>query len=206
MEARTMIVYAGVIVVGLGSAGFHGTLLHFWQQGDETPMILTAVVYCYNLMFLDPQYEQKHPTLEKVFRYGGIAFCAVWTVVHNYMRFVIIFQLFFGAIAASCGALIFPIVYHCKDKAATSVGLVYLVSMFAATACWLADSHLCDALHQSGRNPQFHAWWHILSGLSTFSGANFLSYMRAYNLGQHPKFARGWIPFVPLLKISHRQE
>ena len=201
-----MMVYAGVVVVGLGSAGFHGTLLHFWQQGDETPMILTAVVYCYNLMFLDPQYEQKHRRLELAFRYGGILFCLVWTVVHNYVRFVLVFQLFFGAIAAVCAALIAPIVYNCEDKAASSVGWVYMVSMFAATACWLADSHLCDALHRSGKNPQFHAWWHLLSGLCTYSGANFLSYMRALNLGQKPRVTTGFIPFIPLLKLSHRPE
>ena len=38
-EARFQGVYIGVIVIGLGSAAFHATLLKVAQQCDETPMI-----------------------------------------------------------------------------------------------------------------------------------------------------------------------
>ena len=41
LEPRFQLLYLGVIVIGLGSAAFHGTLSFHGQQADENPMICT---------------------------------------------------------------------------------------------------------------------------------------------------------------------
>ena len=42
-ERRFVVTYANIALVGAGSVAFHGTLTHVGQQGDETPMIFSAV-------------------------------------------------------------------------------------------------------------------------------------------------------------------
>ena len=42
-----------------------------------------------------------------------------------------------------------------------------LLAFLLAFALWLADLHLCAPLRRLPANPQLHAWWHVLCGVST---------------------------------------
>ena len=47
-EMRYIAVSSSLLLVGLGSAAFHGTLTHVGQQGDETPMVIANWSICTN--------------------------------------------------------------------------------------------------------------------------------------------------------------
>lgn len=40
---RFVLMFAGIMIIGIGSSCFHGTLTHSGQQGDETPMVTPMV-------------------------------------------------------------------------------------------------------------------------------------------------------------------
>ena len=55
-EKRFHAVYFGVIVIGLGSAAFHATLLKVAQQCDETPMIWSCLCWLY--LLYEPEWAE----------------------------------------------------------------------------------------------------------------------------------------------------
>ena len=49
LETRFIVLSIGSVLVSLGSALFHGTLLYSFQMADELPMIFTMCVWNYAL-------------------------------------------------------------------------------------------------------------------------------------------------------------
>jgi hypothetical protein len=52
-EPRTLAAFFGMAVVGVGSVGFHATLLHSMQWADELPMVWTNSVMVYMILAID---------------------------------------------------------------------------------------------------------------------------------------------------------
>ena len=63
LERRFIVANFTLVIIGLGSAAFHGTLTHIGQQGDETPMVIGSVNWLWCLRFMDPAFEKRHPDL-----------------------------------------------------------------------------------------------------------------------------------------------
>ena len=213
LEWRFAACHLGVAIIGLGSAAFHGTLTHVGQQGDETPMILGISCWLWALAFNDPEFEARHPTLQRVSVAAAVAFNLLFAATHYVYRFTTSFQLLTAAmITTGIARLITHEYRRCADPAALCVGRTcYIGSGGLALLLWLCDQHFCVALHSlpAGlRNPQFHAWWHILMGVMSYCGPTFLGYARAVNLGGKPaiRFALGVLPYVdPRPKESSRR-
>jgi len=170
---RFQFLYAGVGAIGVGSAWFHGLLSHAGQQGDETPMIWTIVTWVYCLLFIDPDTEKAHPTLQRVVGVAAVLFCAAWAVVHYMYSFVLVFQGTFGAFVAVGLVMIYREWKKCDNPAARRLGVLYVVTLAFAFTLWNVDQIFCTGLHALPGglpNPQFHAWWHVIV-VSEFSGA-----------------------------------
>ena len=67
----------------------------------------------------------------------------------------------------------------CTEPAVLRLGRFwYMLTATTAFVLWLCDQHFCAALYAlpAGlRNPQFHAWWHVLMGVNSYLGPTFLS-------------------------------
>ena len=201
MELRFALCHLCSMVIGFGSAAFHGTLTHVGQQGDETPMVFFCCVSIMCLIFLKPSTEKiwggrLFPfacVLATIFAFG-------FAVIHYYLRFILVFQ---GFITLCFFFTVYNLRPHqkaCADPAAHRLGLhYYLGPAFLSFVLWNIDSQFCEHLHEmSLPNPQFHAWWHIGCGIYTYAGTTFVTFQRQVYLGKFPvlRYACGIIPYV----------
>ncbi|RLN02108.1 hypothetical protein BBI17_002219 [Phytophthora kernoviae] len=180
-EPRFHLQFIGVMVTGFGSAMFHGTLQHVYQQCDETPMVWSILVWIYIVYNNEvKQLPFKHAD------YCVMAFLttigAIFTVVHAIYRFTTMFQLFFGLLAVLTCARLCMHYMEVKDPCARAVARSYVSLSLIGFAFWMMDYHLCHTMRSLPVNPQGHAWWHIFMGISSYYGPIFMQYVRMEQL------------------------
>eukprot|EP00750_Incisomonas_marina_P022030 INCI4827.2.p1 GENE.INCI4827.2~~INCI4827.2.p1 ORF type:complete len:291 (-),score=14.41 INCI4827.2:374-1246(-) len=182
-ENRFVAVYFGVAAIGLGSAMFHGCLSHVGQQGDETPMIWTILSWLYCLICMEPQYEEAHPRWCKFLAYAFTGIGVAWAIIHYEFSFVLAFQMFFGFITVLALGFLSREYSKCSDEPARRVCRWYVGCLFIAFFFWNIDQQFCEILNSLPYglpNPQFHAWWHVLVGISSYCGPTFLVFQRTF--------------------------
>mmetsp|Transcript_28187 Transcript_28187/g.60609 ORF Transcript_28187/g.60609 Transcript_28187/m.60609 type:complete len:310 (-) Transcript_28187:227-1156(-) len=203
LELRFVLFHAAIMVIGLGSAAFHGTLTHIGQQGDETPMVFGSALWVWGLAFRDPAFEARHPALGARCAWAALALCFVFAAVHYYYRFTAVFQILILTITFVAVYMVSREWKKCTDAAAMRVGYRYYnLAGWTALALWICDQHFCVHLHAlpgGMPNPQFHAWWHFLMAVNMQCGSVFLAFQRATLSGHQPemRFAcGGMLPYV----------
>lgn len=205
LETRFVLAYLGTALVGFGSALFHGTLTHVAQQGDETPMVIGVAIWLWALAFQDPAFEARHPTLLRHSPWVVSLLVSAFACLHYVMRFTVGFQVMIASLVLIG---IWRVSYEwarCTDATALWIGRrCYVGSGILAFALWNVDCHFCATLHDGLpgglRNPQFHAWWHMLMAVMCYSGPTFLAYERLVRLGAKPtiRYALGVLPYVAI--------
>ncbi|CEG40964.1 alkaline phytoceramidase [Plasmopara halstedii] len=185
-EPRFHLQFLGVMITGFGSAMFHGTLQHVYQQCDETPMVWSILVWNY-IVYTDE--IQKIP-LKNAESYV-IAFLtligAVFTVLHAIFRFTTAFQVFFGVFAISACLRLCVHYTNIKDSRARAVAQSYVAFGLIGLVFWLMDYHYCQVVRNLPVNPQGHAWWHIFMGVSSYHGPIFMQYVRMEQLKRNAR-------------------
>ncbi|XP_077449016.1 alkaline ceramidase 3 isoform X2 [Stigmatopora argus] len=163
--------FLGLAAVGVGSWCFHMTLLYEMQLLDELPMIYSTCVFVYCL------YE--------CFKQGNtiswfpvallLIFSITVTVVYLQWKEPVFHQVMYGALVACLvirSIFIVTWVYPwLRPLCYASLG-IFLVGFLL----WNIDNIFCDTLRASrqtlppsvGVVTQFHAWWHILTGLGSY--------------------------------------
>lgn len=190
LEARFVLFFLGVCLVGIGSMAFHATLTLVGQQGDETPMLLTLLVWIYCCLYTHPDDEDDHPVRCKLVQIGLFIVGAAWTALHAVFHFVLAFQVGFGITVAITLVLFARRLRECADHSARRVGGVSLCFVLIAGACWLVDQFFCVELHDLPAglpNPQLHAWWHLFMSLACAACPAFLIFARQEARGLTPK-------------------
>jgi len=207
IEFRFVLCYICTIMIGIGSALFHGTLTHVGQQGDETPMMLFACTFVICLIFLKPSTESIYG--KNTFNYSivsAVVFALSFAVLHWHYRFVLVFQGLIGVGAVGCAFLIRPHQLICSNPKVQMLGWHYYVGgLVFAFFLWQLDVHFCEQLHQFTFNPQFHAWWHFGCSIHCYSGTTFLIYQRQIYLGKKKpilKYFMKVLPYVDFLEES----
>jgi len=178
LPASLKVLYTVLIGIGLGSAYFHGSQSHAGQLCDELPMMVFVLVLFYNLVSV-------HPTL----RHSKILLMALPWVLASYgvatIGFMVVaaesaafFRVAFGVIAASC-ILLEVRLWRLHAESIPRWLLATSISLFlVAFGLWIADHQLCPQLRAMGPlNPQLHAHWHMLSGVSCHWVIAWLSYV-----------------------------
>ncbi|OWZ18339.1 Alkaline phytoceramidase [Phytophthora megakarya] len=162
-EPRFHLQFIGVMITGFGSAMFHGTLQHVYQQCDETPMVWSILAWIY--IVYNNEIEQI--PMQNASTYV-IAFLttigAIFTVVHAIYRFTTVFQVFFGILAVLGAGRLCMHYAEVKDPRARAVARSYVTSSLIGFAFWMMDYHYCHIVRGLPVNPQGHAWYDYCSG------------------------------------------
>ncbi|XP_075957386.1 alkaline ceramidase 3 isoform X2 [Anarhichas minor] len=171
LEFRYICSFLGLAAVGVGSWCFHMTLKYEMQLLDELPMIYSTCVFVYCL------YECfKQENNISVFPIALLLIFSVSvTVVYLQWKEPVFHQVMYGALVA-CLVLrsIFIVTWvypWLRPLCYTSLG-VFLLGFLL----WNIDNIFCDTLRTSrqmlppgvGVVTQFHAWWHIFTGLGSY--------------------------------------
>ncbi|DBA02191.1 TPA: hypothetical protein N0F65_004826 [Lagenidium giganteum] len=171
--------FIAVMITGLGSAMFHGTLQLVHQQCDETPMVWAMLVWIYIVYNREIVRTGVPDALViAVLAASGIGFA----VLHAIYRFTTAFQVFFGTLALLCCARLCLHYRDVKDPRARAVARSYVRNSLIGTAFWMLDYHYCHNIMQLPVNPQGHAWWHLFMGISSYHGPVFMQYVRMEQL------------------------
>ncbi|TMW57007.1 hypothetical protein Poli38472_002932 [Pythium oligandrum] len=183
-EWRFHMQFIAVIVTGLGSAMFHGTLQLVHQQCDETPMVWTMLIGIYIIYNNEIRRAGLSDRLVvSVLTAAGIIFA----IVHAIYRSNIFFQVIFGSLATVCSIGMCVHYTQVKDPRARSVARSYVRNCLIGFALWLTDLNMCHHIQQLPFNPQGHAWWHLFMGIASYHGPVFMQYVRLDELKRNPK-------------------
>lgn len=157
-------VFIVLMIVGVGSAYFHGSLTAHSQMYDEIPMIFLLQWISVNALNI------RSVRGIMVSYASSVAFSTI-VIVTAFLKDAessrIEFYLFQSTVVLA-GAYIFRLLLtkavmkrHIRNifKRGCSV-------FFVAWCCWLCDYFFCSFFRQG--NPQLHAWWHLGSAIGVY--------------------------------------
>uniref|UniRef100_A0AAY4D880 Alkaline ceramidase n=1 Tax=Denticeps clupeoides TaxID=299321 RepID=A0AAY4D880_9TELE len=167
LETRYVFAFLGLAAVGIGSWCFHMTLLYEMQVSLQSCHGKKQEVQVHVIFCLFVYLQWKEPVFHQVM-YAALVGCLV-------IRSVFIVTWVYPWLR--------PLCY-------TSLG-VFLLGFLL----WNIDNILCDSLRATrqtlppvvGAVTQFHAWWHILTGLGSYFHILFSLQIRSTYLKQRPK-------------------
>ncbi|KAN0039213.1 hypothetical protein ACTA71_001407 [Dictyostelium dimigraforme] len=183
---KVILSYISLIVVGVGSAFYHATLLYQNQLFDELPMIYTALIMLYIMVTVGEEKTKKgfkggvlgNSLLRHLLPYLLIAYGLFVTIT------ILVIQDQPKILQVSFGALVFYVVFHSiylinkkKPDGIPSNPDSYLykyafVSMLVGFTCWVVERYFCRNGKTFGF--QLHAFWHFFTGMSTYVWTQFL--------------------------------
>uniref|UniRef100_A0A3P8VWG1 Alkaline ceramidase n=1 Tax=Cynoglossus semilaevis TaxID=244447 RepID=A0A3P8VWG1_CYNSE len=161
LEFRYIFSFLGLAI---GSWCFHMTLLYEMQLLDELPMIYSTCVfvYCYEC------FSQK-----KSISLFPIALLLIFSVSVTVWKEPVFHQVMYGALVACLvmrSVFIVTVYPWLRTLCYTSL-CIFLLGFLL----WNIDNIFCDSLASRQSLPpavgvltQFHAWWHIFTGLGSY--------------------------------------
>ena len=197
VETRYTLAFALIGLVGLGSVGFHGTLLASAQALDELPMVYAALVLAYCLRF--GRIAEDGPSQVR-WRVGLTIFALGFTVA--YFLSDTYFQLFvgcFGLIVAWLCIQGARVVF--SSPSGSSLRPLYWMAaggFVGAFVCFWLPERFLGCTHPA-QALQLHALFHLLAAVGSYNAGLVLLFDRLRFLGLEPKMSWGWpIPFPRL--------
>jgi len=214
IERRFTVLYLIIILVGLGSVAFHGTLLLEYQLLDELPMLWGMMGW----VFIIYRMESPRSTTKEDRRLALIlsVISIVWTVFARRIHsdYPVIFQGTFVLLVAFCCLNLHKFYHVCKNPTARMLYIVYNLSVGVGAGLWLLDKHACTALHNTlGKYwwhqyfGSFHGYWHTLMAANVYVGPVFAATVRSEILGSKSKIEwfMGMFPYLGRDKPSRLQ-
>mmetsp|Transcript_42258 Transcript_42258/g.111756 ORF Transcript_42258/g.111756 Transcript_42258/m.111756 type:complete len:266 (+) Transcript_42258:191-988(+) len=207
LEWRFLLAFLCIIVVGLGSVAFHGTLLFEHQMWDEVPMLWTVVVLVYVLL----EHHQKEPRYgpglpAALAAYAAFATYATSQQGGNWQWFS--FHALFGACELPCLYLVYRF-FQGLDPGQADLRRLLKKGLFCyvfAIGVWLSDLNFCARLQQL---PGYSYWnlhafgWHSLTACGLYSMLLGIWYHRLRNvLGVKVTLASGLVPRLLAEKVA----
>lgn len=154
--------FFGIILVGVGSFMFHGTLKFSMQLLDELPMVF---IEAYMISCFCPEWSKW------LFLIGGILF----TIFYAYDRTPLLFQTVYGTLQVICVIIFYLGTRKHQSKQLTKLFYgSFLFTAFAFTL-WNIDNHLCHSCLRPWKQRlwlpvllELHAWWHVFSCIGAY--------------------------------------
>ena len=182
-----------LLIVGLGTMMFHGTLIFFWQLFDEIPMLLIIIEY-YNIL-LNLELTQKI----QLFKINNSLLCALpLPIILSYYIYPPLHVIFFqSVITMSVSLIIYTIynininlhvlfynsyvntyvnsyammqppsyfyVYNIRCELLKKYNMYGFGLLMFSLVIWNIDSHFCEHTGYL----ELHALWHISSALGMY--------------------------------------
>jgi dihydroceramidase len=182
-EMRGNVAHISVILIGLGSAYFHGTLLYVGQMWDEIPMVWTVLCWIYILWQMDTPYEEGSMLFAIMLATYGV----VWAYIHYLGAYTTAFQIHFGILTTIATLRMFWFRSKLTSRVENRMPIYFVIGFAVSFTCWLIDQLYCPQLHELPFNPQLHAIWHVLNACNIHHGVQYTGYLRMTRLGQDPK-------------------
>ncbi|KAF9900153.1 Alkaline ceramidase 3, partial [Lobosporangium transversale] len=208
-EKRFLFAFGSIVVVGIGSIAFHGTLLFPLQMLDEVPMVYCAlaVVYC---CVENKPYRRYGPWFPIALTLYGALTTLIMLYAngpeHHLLEFIV-FQSSFASVILVILSNIIKIYARLQIHEEPIKKLWCLAGIIGAVAYsyWNIDFRMCDLMGNLPfglANPQFHAWWHVGASASAYIVCLLICYDRASNLNRHPsiEWKAGFLPYVTVDK------
>jgi dihydroceramidase len=156
------VAFIGVVVVGIGSILFHGTMKFSMQLLDELPMVF---IEAYLISCFCPIW------MKVILFMASVAF----TIVYTINRTPLLFQSVYGALQVICVIIYFQGVRRHRTPNLTKV----FIGSFSLTAfaflLWNIDNNLCHSCLRPWKQRiwlpvvlELHAWWHVFSCLGAY--------------------------------------
>jgi dihydroceramidase len=168
-RGRTLLPFALMLAVGLGSCCFHGTLQRWGQALDELPMIYAASTLL--VLSLEPDAPARRPWLARALAVYCLATTAAYLLLESF------FPFFIGSYIVLVLAQFYYALQLAEEARAAQPGapglLVFssVVYLFGFFALWVPDFFGCAAVQWGS----FHAWFHLTSCLGPWALINFFS-------------------------------
>ena len=177
-----VMLHSTVVMIGLGSRLFHGTLTNWGQQLDELPMVwhLLTAIYCLNGEPLDGCLKDKGLLTGLLMGYA-----LIFSVGHMIFQTTTAFQVHFAALLGFSLALMYKR-FRNVDAGKNGLEMVGLFSIsgILAFACWLLDYHGCAYVSNLPINPHGHMWWHIGMGYAAYCSVVMLKVYESAEAGK----------------------
>ncbi|KAH7032224.1 ceramidase [Linnemannia elongata] len=208
-ERRMTLLMQAFFTIGVGSTLFHGTLRHKMQLLDELPMLYAATIGMFICI------ETHFGKQGRWFPIALTVWIAITTVMFSTTSGTLqslSFQLTYASMILT--GLIFLRIFHTTRRAIRPTPppvsrLIRLTasSMIFAITVWLIDYNLCVYINGVskesvlGWNPQFHAWWHLLSAYGVYGQSVLIMYYHYEMRGVVEVEVWMWKGFVPAVRI-----
>jgi len=160
-----------LVLIGLGTAAFHGTLQYSAQMLDEIPMFLSLFVGLVSLA--EAWLGESSVTL----RMGAAIYCLGFSLLHCACGFTTLFQVHVAVVVAAFVVGASVIVYLIGPNPQHGFRQVhyqlasYVGTLLLAVLVWVMEETMCPALQSiPWGNPQLHAWWHVLISVAYYKG------------------------------------
>ncbi|CAI2189846.1 7522_t:CDS:2, partial [Funneliformis geosporum] len=217
-ELRYPIAFASIVVIGIGSILFHGTLLFSLQLFDEIPMMFCILTLLYSVVENKPQkrFGNWFPIL--LICWGiGIIYVMVKSGKEYDNKFMqeVEFYVFQGTfVAMAIFVYVHTILIVLKPYGEPSITRLWLLgsAVFSLGYIgWHIDLRYCSAVHQlpfALPNPQLHAWWHFTASYGSYLICVIITYDRAKLLGKKPtlKWIFNMLPFIQLSTFDESRD
>jgi dihydroceramidase len=165
------IAFALLVLVGLGSVAFHGTLRFELQMLDELPMLYLVTWLVWLLVENGPQRRlgRWFPAL----LVGYVLLATAGATLNRGDAQFLAFHLSFGALEIFCLLRVTWLALRPGNRAVRGRFVLGLAAYATGIAVWFVDLKAChwvsDTLPAHGLpNPELHAWWHVLVSVGFF--------------------------------------
>ncbi|KAG0324055.1 Alkaline ceramidase 3 [Dissophora globulifera] len=205
-EKRFLLTFGSIVVVGIGSIAFHGTLLFPLQMLDEVPMVYCVLTLAYCCVENKPyrRYGAWFPV--------GLSLYGLLTTIimlyagpSNHLLEFVVFQSAFVFVVLVVMSHIIKIYGRLQDRSIKQLWATTGLIGAVAYGYWNIDFRMCGVMENLPfglANPQFHAWWHVGASVASYLVCLLICYDRAENLGRGPKIE--WIGGVlPHVVVKH---
>lgn len=209
-EIRYVLGYLVLLLIGVGSAGLHGTLHWVFQSSDELPMIYLVTIMNFQAVELgSPRGKPTYPKLPLIL---SILMIFNTLVYYKFQHLYLVFIFTYTVASTLHTYLVWNIVYKTKKGGMTSRRLCQAsqVSYLAvAFPLWLIDMFCCNwflenvSKHLYGMT--FHVIWHFGAGFGAYLGIVSLENCRARSLGLpcRLEYMLGCIPYMQVTESKH---
>jgi dihydroceramidase len=170
-DGRVRVAFGLLVLVGVGSIAFHGTLRRELQMFDELPMLYLVTWLVWLLVETGPR-----PRFGRWFPASLVGYVLLATAAAAFTRGGVqffSFHLTFGALELFCLARVTWLAVLPANAPVRRRFLAGIGAYALALGLWFVDLLDCGwvsvTLPRLGvPNPQLHAWWHVLVSVGFF--------------------------------------